>query len=59
MNEFSKQIVKMIDHIINKESKLTKVAYTFDAGPHGFLFVHEDMIESVLSYLYTQFNSNS
>ena len=59
MNEFSKQIVKMIDHIINKESKLTKVAYTFDAGPHGFLFVHEDMIESVLSYFYTQFNSNS
>jgi mevalonate pyrophosphate decarboxylase len=40
MNEFSKQIIKMIDHIINKQSKLTKVAYTFDAGPHGFLFVH-------------------
>ena len=46
----------MVDHIINKESKMAKVAYTFDAGPHGFLFVHEDMLSSVVGYLYAQFN---
>lgn len=47
----------MVDRIINKESKQTKVAYTFDAGPHGFLFVHEDMLESVLLYFHRQFGS--
>lgn len=43
LNEFSKQVIEVIDHLINKDSKL-KVAYTFDAGPHAFLFVHEDNV---------------
>ena len=42
----------MIDHTINKESKKAKVAYTFDAGPHAFLLIHEDMLEDVLTYFY-------
>ena len=47
----------MVDRIINRETKQTKVAYTFDAGPHGFLFVHEDMLDTVLTYLHRQFGS--
>jgi len=31
--------INMVDHSISKAGKL-KVAYTFDAGPHAFLFVH-------------------
>ena len=33
------------------------MAYTFDAGPHGFIFVHEDMLEETLSYLFETFDS--
>ncbi len=40
MNQFSKQIVHIVHNIFNSQSKKTKVAYTFDAGPHAFLFVH-------------------
>jgi len=39
LNEFSKQIIYIVDNIFNK-SKGFKVGYTFDAGPHAFLFVH-------------------
>ena len=35
------------------------IAYTFDAGPHGFLFVHEDMLSEVLNYLFILFGSQS
>lgn len=45
----------MIDHYINKSSPL-KIAYTFDAGPHAFLFVHEDNVSEVLEYLQKTFN---
>lgn len=48
-------MIEVVDHFINKESKL-KVAYTFDAGPHGFLFVHEDSVNEVFSYLERTFN---
>lgn len=47
----------MVDRIINQETQQTKVAYTFDAGPHGFLFVHEDMLDAVLTYFHRQFGS--
>jgi mevalonate pyrophosphate decarboxylase len=57
MNDFSKQIVYMVDRVINKESQQAKVAYTFDAGPHGFLFVHEDMLDNVLLFIHRQFGS--
>ncbi len=44
MNEFSKSIVSIVDNIINTQTKKCKVAYSFDAGAHAFLFVHEDML---------------
>jgi len=47
----------MVDRVINKETKQAKVAYTFDAGPHGFLFVHEDMLDSVLLHVHRLFGS--
>lgn len=47
----------MVDRIINQQTQQTKVAYTFDAGPHGFLFVHEDMLPTVLTYIHRQFGS--
>ena len=52
LNDFSRQIISMVDNTINKETKISKVAYTFDAGPHGFVFVHQDMLGDVLLYFY-------
>ena len=43
-----------MDNIINPTSKKAKVAYSFDAGAHAFLFVHEDMLADVLVYLSQQ-----
>ena len=31
----------MVDHILNPKLP-SKIAYTYDAGPHAFLFVHKD-----------------
>lgn len=39
LNEFSKQIIYIVDNILNPRLNY-KVAYTFDAGPHAFLFMH-------------------
>jgi mevalonate pyrophosphate decarboxylase len=47
--------MNMVDHTINKFSEL-KVAYTFDAGPHAFLFVHEDNLLSVFKYFWNTLN---
>jgi len=41
----------MVDHSLNKNSQL-KVAYTFDAGPHAFLFVHEDNLLDTLKFFW-------
>lgn len=45
----------MVDHYVNASEKL-KIAYTFDAGPHAFLFVHEDNLNEVFTYLEKTFN---
>ena len=43
-SKFSKQIIKIVDTILNP--KLTaKIGYTFDAGPHAFLFVHKNVLD--------------
>jgi diphosphomevalonate decarboxylase len=55
LNEFSKQVIEVVDHYINANSNL-KVAYTFDAGPHAFLFVHEDNLKEIFSYLEKTFH---
>lgn len=39
----------IVDHIINPSIDF-KVAYTFDAGPHAFLFMHEKVYEKVFEY---------
>lgn len=49
LNEFSKQIIHIVDQILNKIPGF-KVAYTFDAGPHAFLFLHESSCPVVLKY---------
>ena len=35
---------------------MTKVAYSFDAGAHAFLFIHEDMLDNVVKYFQTIFS---
>lgn len=39
LNDFSRQVMYLIDHVINPKLK-SKIAYTFDAGPHAFVIVH-------------------
>lgn len=41
--------------MINKETKTSKVAYSFDAGAHAFLFLHEEMLQTVVHYLNNTF----
>ena len=36
--------MSIVDHILNPNINY-KVAYTFDAGPHAFLFVHEEAFQ--------------
>ena len=48
-------MIYIVDNIINKESKKAKIAYSFDAGAHAFLFVHEDMLDDVIKYFRTIF----
>jgi diphosphomevalonate decarboxylase len=49
LNEFSKQIIHIVDRILNPELQF-KVGYSFDAGPHAFLFMHESVELLVLRY---------
>lgn len=44
LNEFSWSVMNLVDHCLNPHLK-TKIGYTFDAGPHAFLILHEEVLE--------------
>ncbi|CAD8143568.1 unnamed protein product [Paramecium pentaurelia] len=49
LNDFSRQIIKMV-HIYNKNAK-NIVGYTFDAGAHAVLLIHNDELVSFKKFL--------
>ena len=38
-----------VDHVLNPQMKV-KVAYTFDAGPHAFVIVHQSVFDQVYDF---------
>ena len=42
LNEFSRSVMQLVDHRLNPILK-RKIGYTFDAGPHAFLILHESV----------------
>lgn len=50
LNEFSRSVMQLVDTRLNK-CLPHKIAYTFDAGPHAFLILHQDVFEQVFAYL--------
>ncbi|CAK72282.1 unnamed protein product (macronuclear) [Paramecium tetraurelia] len=49
LNDFSRQIIKMV-HIFNRNAKHI-VGYTFDAGAHAVLLIHNDELQSFKKFL--------
>ena len=49
LNDFSRNVITVITQI-NKVSSV-KVGYTFDAGPHAVLLIHDDIFEDVFKLI--------